>query len=147
MRAVIQRVSEAKVSVGGTTVGEIGPGLLVFLGVGNRDTETQASQLARKILNLRIFPGNDGRINRSVLDTGGSLLIVSQFTLYGDTRKGNRPSYSDAAPLETAKPLYDFFVETCRGLGINVQAGIFQAHMQVSLTNDGPVTLLFDSTA
>jgi D-tyrosyl-tRNA(Tyr) deacylase len=145
VRAIIQRVSEARVTVNGAVTGEIGAGLLVFVGIGKDDTEIQATYLARKVTNVRIFPGDDSRMDRSVLDIQGSLLIVSQFTLYGDTRKGNRPSYSDAADPQRARELYEFFVETCRNTSIRVQTGVFQAHMEVSLTNNGPVTLLFDS--
>lgn len=145
MRALVQRVSEAYVTVNGATVGRIGRGLLVFLGVGSSDTRANADYLSRKIANLRVFPGDDGKMDRSILDVGGSLLIVSQFTLYGDTRKGNRPSYTAAARPEIAKDLYNFFCESCRAAGLTVETGLFQEHMEVSLVNDGPVTLLLHS--
>jgi D-tyrosyl-tRNA(Tyr) deacylase len=142
MRALVQRVSEAKVTVEGQVSGEIGRGLLIFLGVKHNDTEEHANQLASKVIQLRIFPDAEGKMNHSVLDTRGDLLIVSQFTLYGETRKGNRPSYSQAAPPELAEPLYNYFVKICRGKGLHVATGIFRAHMKVLLVNDGPVTLL-----
>lgn len=156
MRALIQRVSEAQVTVDGSVVGRIGPGLLVFVGIAKGDTQAQATQLGRKVINCRVFPDDDPsngdeaskkKMDRSVLDLGLSLLIVSQFTLYGDTRKGNRPSYSDAARPDVAKELYDFFCEFCRSSGLTVQTGVFQAHMEVTLINDGPVTLMFHSEA
>lgn len=145
MRAVIQRVSEARVKVDGSVLGEVGPGLLVLLGVAKPDTAADAEFLAEKILNLRVFPDEAGRMNRSLLDTGGALLVVSQFTLYGDCRKGRRPSFDDAAPAEQARPLYEHFVEVARRSGLHVETGVFQAHMDVSLVNDGPVTLLVES--
>jgi D-aminoacyl-tRNA deacylase len=145
MRAVIQRVSEARVKVDGSVLGEVGPGLLVLLGVAKPDTAADAEFLAEKILNLRVFPDEAGRMNRSLLDTGGALLVVSQFTLYGDCRKGRRPSFDDAAPAEQARPLYEHFVEVARRSGLRVETGVFQAHMDVSLVNDGPVTLLVES--
>jgi D-aminoacyl-tRNA deacylase len=145
MRALVQRVSQAKVKVGGVVTGEIGPGLLIFLGVAKTDTERHAAFLARKISQLRIFPDGEGKMNLSLLQTTGAALIVSQFTLYGDTAKGNRPSYSEAAAPEIAKILYEFFIERCREAGLTVAAGIFQAHMEVSLINDGPVTLMCHS--
>jgi D-tyrosyl-tRNA(Tyr) deacylase len=145
MRALVQRVSQAKVVVDGVTSGEIGAGLLVFVGVGRQDGEDQAIYLSRKIANLRIFPNDEGKMDRSVMDIAGEVLIVSQFTLYGDTRKGNRPSYAEAASPEHARKLYEFFTEACRNIGLSAKTGVFQAHMEVSLLNDGPVTLLLHS--
>ena len=145
MRAVIQRVSQARVTVEGTVLGEIGAGLLALLGVAKPDAAADAAFLAEKILNLRVFPDEAGKMNRSLLDTGGALLVVSQFTLYGDCRKGRRPSFDDAAPAEFARPLYEHFVEVARQSGLRVETGVFQAHMKVSLVNDGPVTLLVES--
>ena len=143
MRAVVQRVISASVEVEGATVGEIGAGLMVLLGVTGPDTAKEAAFLADKILNLRIFSDDAGKMNRSLLDTGGALLVVSQFTLYGDTRKGRRPSFDQAAPAEQARALYEEFVAVARQ-SVTVETGIFQAHMKVSLVNDGPVTLLVD---
>jgi D-tyrosyl-tRNA(Tyr) deacylase len=145
MRAVIQRVSQASVKVEGSVLGEIGPGLLALLGIAKPDTAADAEFLADKILNLRVFPDQAGKMNRSLLDTGGALLVVSQFTLYGDCRKGRRPSFDDAAPAEQARPLYEHFIEVARRSGLRVETGVFQAHMDVSLVNDGPVTLLVES--
>jgi D-tyrosyl-tRNA(Tyr) deacylase len=145
MRAVVQRVAQAGVSVEGKTVGNIGKGFVVLLGVGRGDTEKDLEYLADKVVNLRIFEDDSGRMNISLLDIKGELLVVSQFTLYGDCRKGKRPSYDRAAAPETARELYEGFVERCRGYGIKVETGIFQAMMQVKLQNDGPVTLLLDS--
>lgn len=145
MRAVIQRVSQARVKVEGSVLGEIGPGLLALLGVAKPDTAAAAEFLAEKILNLRVFPDEAGKMNRSLLDTGGALLVVSQFTLYGDCRKGRRPSFDAAAPAEQARALYEHFVEAARRSGVRVETGVFQAHMDVSLVNDGPVTLLVES--
>src|SRR5262245_36119721 len=145
MRAVIQRVSEASVTVDDVVVGRIGPGLLVLLGVGAGDGTAEAALLAQKIANLRIFPDADGRFNRSLLDAGGGALVVSQFTLYADTRRGRRPSFSDAAPPEAAAPLVDAFAAALRQLGLEVATGAFGAHMHVALVNDGPVTILLDS--
>ncbi len=145
MRAVIQRVTRASVSVAGQVAGEIGAGLLVLLGVSRTDNPESASYLAEKIANLRIFSDEAGKMNLSLLDTGGSALVVSQFTLYGDTRGGRRPSYIQAAPSEEASRLYEEFVRSMRALGVAVQTGVFQAHMQVDLVNDGPVTILLDS--
>ena len=143
MRALLQRVLRAQVSVDGNCVGEIGPGLLVLLGVHRSDTAREAAWLARKVGSLRIFPDAEGKMNLSVQESGRQVLVVSQFTLYADTRKGNRPSYTDAAPSETAKTLYDSFVAEFRLIpGITVQTGVFQAHMAVELVNDGPVTVL-----
>ena len=145
MRAVVQRVSRARVTVGGWTTGEIGVGLLVLLGVGNSDSEKDASYLAENIAGLRIFEDHDGKMNRSVMDVGGSVLAVSQFTLYGDVRRGKRPSFDDAAPPEPARRLYELFVEGIRAAGLRCETGRFQEMMQVELVNEGPVTILLDS--
>ncbi|MDR0629153.1 MAG: D-tyrosyl-tRNA(Tyr) deacylase [Treponema sp.] len=145
MRAVVQRVRDASVSVEGTLQGNIAAGLLVYLGVAQGDTEADARYLAEKILGLRIFEDSQGKMNRSVQDSGGSLLVVSQFTLLGDARKGRRPSYSDAAESRVAKALYEYFMERIREQGLSCESGVFQAHMEVRATNDGPVTLLLDS--
>lgn len=145
MRAVIQRVSSASVTVDGAVAGRIGAGLLVLLGVGKGDTEADAETLARKIVELRVFQDEAGRMNLSVKDTGGALLVVSQFTLYGDTRKGRRPSFDLAAPPEEARRLYERFVEAARAQGVAVETGVFQAMMSVSLVNEGPVTFLVES--
>lgn len=146
MRAVVQRVSRAKVTVEGRIVGEIGTGLLVLLGVSEDDSQDDASYLADKIVGLRIFPDDEGKMNRSLADVGGRMLIVSQFTLFGDCRKGRRPSFIKAARPETADSLYRVFVVEVQGRGIETATGQFQAHMDVELVNDGPVTLLLDST-
>src|SRR5579863_9257115 len=145
MRAVIQRVSQARVKVEGSVLGEIGPGLLALLGVAKPDTAAAAEFLAEKILNLRVFPDDAGKMNRSLLDTGGALLVVSQFTLYGDCRKGRRPSFDAAAPAEQARALYEHFIEAARRSGLQVETGVFQAHMDVALVNDGPVTLMLET--
>jgi len=145
MRAVIQRVSSASVTVDGAVAGRIGAGLLVLLGVGKGDTEADAETLARKIVELRVFQDEAGKMNLSVKDTGGALLVVSQFTLYGDTRKGRRPSFDLAAPPEEARRLYEKFVEAARAQGAAVETGVFQAMMSVSLVNEGPVTFLVES--
>jgi D-tyrosyl-tRNA(Tyr) deacylase len=145
MRAVVQRVSRAKVTIGDWTTGEIGRGLLVLLGVGQADTEQDAVYLSEKIAGLRIFEDEDGKMNRSVRDIGGSVLAVSQFTLYGDVRRGKRPSFDDAAPPEPARRLYEFFVERIRAAGLHCETGRFQEMMQVELVNEGPVTILLDS--
>jgi len=147
MRAVVQRVKEARVEVEGRTVGAIGRGLLVLLGVSRQDTRAEADYLAGKILGLRIFPDEEGKMNRSVEEVGGQLLVVSQFTLYGDTRKGRRPSFDQAAPQEQARSLYEYFVDVLRQRGARVETGIFQALMQVYLINDGPVTIICESPA
>jgi D-tyrosyl-tRNA(Tyr) deacylase len=144
MRALLQRVTEARVIVDQIVTGEIGAGLLVFLGVSKLDTEADADFIAGKVLNLRIFSDEQGKMNHSVLETGGALLVVSQFTLYGDCRKGRRPSFDDAAPAEQARALYEHFVAVTRR-SLRVETGIFQADMAVSLTNDGPVTLILES--
>jgi D-tyrosyl-tRNA(Tyr) deacylase len=145
MRAVVQRVREASVTVAGRAVARIGPGLLVLLGVGQGDTEQDALQLAEKVVNLRIFGDEAGHLNLSALDTSGAVLVVSQFTLYGDARKGRRPSFVEAAPPAEAERLYRRFVEAVRASGIAVGEGVFQADMDVSLVNQGPVTILLDS--
>jgi D-tyrosyl-tRNA(Tyr) deacylase len=145
VRAVVQRVSRAKVTVAGEVVGEIGMGLLVLLGVGEEDRLDDAEYLAEKIVGLRIFPDDEGKMNRSLTEVGGGLLAVSQFTLYGDCRKGRRPSYIAAARPEQAVELYQAFVAEVRGRGIPAATGRFQEHMDVELVNDGPVTLLLDS--
>ena len=141
MRALIQRVKWARVHVDGTCVGEIGPGILTFLGVGQGDTEKELDWTLTKILNLRIFEDETGKMNLSLLDVKGEHLIVSQFTLYGDTRKGNRPGFSAAAPPAEAAKLYEKALELSRAKGVKTAGGKFQAHMEVSLLNDGPVTL------
>ena len=145
VRAVVQRVAEASCRVEGEVVGAIGPGLVVLLGVGQGDTDADADYLADKVLNLRVFSDEAGQMNRSVLDVGGGLLVVSQFTLLGDARKGRRPSYSDAAPPEEANRLYERFVERLRPSGLPVATGVFRAMMDVALVNQGPVTILLDS--
>lgn len=145
MRAVLQRVQSARVSVGEENVAEIGPGLLALVGVGQDDDEQEARELARKIVQLRIFSDEQGRMNRSLCDTGGELCVVSQFTLYADSRKGRRPSYADAAPPELAEPLVEVVASAARSHGVAVATGRFRAHMQVSLVNDGPVTLWLDT--
>jgi D-aminoacyl-tRNA deacylase len=144
VRVLIQRVSRARVAVGQDTVGEIGRGLCVFLGVGKQDNEQNADFFADKVRNLRVFDDEQGKMNRSVADIGGEVLLVSQFTLYGDCRKGNRPSFTDAAPAEQAEQLYQRVAERLREAGLKVATGRFQAHMQVSLVNDGPVTLVLE---
>lgn len=145
MRAVVQRVSHAKVTINDWISGEIGLGLLVLLGVGHEDTEADATYLAEKIAGLRIFEDHNGKMNRSVQDVGGSVLAVSQFTLYGDVRRGKRPSFDAAAPPEHARRLYEFFVELIRASGLRCETGRFQEMMQVELINEGPVTILLDS--
>jgi D-tyrosyl-tRNA(Tyr) deacylase len=146
MRAVIQRVTEASVTVDNQIVGQIGCGLLVLLGIGVGDQLAAATLLAEKIANMRIFDDDDGRFNRSVLDVGGAALVVSQFTLYADTRRGRRPSFAVAAPPEIAAPLVDAFVAALSERGMTVATGVFGAHMHVALLNDGPVTIVLDST-
>ena len=145
MRVVVQRVSEAEVRVDDEKLGSIGRGLLVFLGIGLKDNEKAADYLVEKIINLRIFPDEQGRLNRSLADLELALLVVSQFTLWGDCRKGRRPSFSTAADPEKAEHLYNYFITKAMELGIAVQTGRFQAMMDVRLINDGPVTLLLDS--
>ena len=145
MRAVIQRVSKASVTVDSQVVGKIGRGLLLLLGIGAGDNQADVALLADKIINMRIFPDQGGRFDRSVLDLGGEVLVVSQFTLYADTRRGRRPSFSDAAPPEIAAPLVDSFAQALRARGLVVASGVFGAHMYVDLQNDGPVTVVLDS--
>jgi D-tyrosyl-tRNA(Tyr) deacylase len=145
MRAVLQRVSRASVRVSGSNRGEIGRGLVVLLGVRGDDTTTDLQWLSEKIVNLRIFEDLDGKMNRSLADIDGEMLIISQFTLYGDCRKGRRPGFSTAAPPETAEPIYERFIQDVKDKQIRVATGIFGATMEVELVNDGPVTLLLDS--
>lgn len=146
MRAVVQRVSRAKVTVDDNIAGEIGHGLLVLLGVGGNDQEADADYLAEKISGLRIFEDEHGKMNHSVTEVSGGVLVVSQFTLYGDVRKGRRPSFDDAARPEKARKLYEYFVERVRAAGLPCETGRFQEMMDVELVNDGPVTILMDST-
>jgi D-tyrosyl-tRNA(Tyr) deacylase len=145
MRAVIQRVKQAQVTVDGKTAGAIGKGLLILLGVGKGDAAGDAEYLVEKCVGLRIFPDEAGRMNRSVMEVGGSILVVSQFTLYGDVRRGRRPSFDQAAPPELARALYEYFVQAARERGVPVETGVFQAMMDVHLVNDGPVTILCDT--
>lgn len=145
MRVVLQRVREAQVEVEGQVVGSIGPGLVALLGIARTDVRSDAEYLADKVVGLRIFPDQEGKMNRSLKDTGGSLLVVSQFTLYGDCRKGRRPSFDLAAPPEQARALYEYFLQAARARNVPVQAGVFQAMMSVHLVNDGPVTIICDS--
>lgn len=145
MRVVLQRVKEAHVDVDGATVGSIRTGLVILVGVTTSDTEQDAEYLAGKIVDLRIFPDDAQRMNRSVMEVSGELLVVSQFTLYGDCRKGRRPSFDNAAPAEQARTLYECFVERLRSRNITVETGVFQADMRVHLVNDGPVTFVLDS--
>jgi len=145
MRVVVQRVTRARVTIEGQTVGEIGTGLVVLLGIASDDTNEDADYLASKIVALRIFDDLAGRMNVSLKDSFGGLLVVSQFTLYGDVRRGLRPSWSDAAPPEVAEPLYEYFVQKCRELVERVETGSFRKMMHVELVNDGPVTLMLDS--
>jgi D-aminoacyl-tRNA deacylase len=145
MRAVLQRVTHARVVVDGKIMGEIGAGLAVLMAVGRDDLSATATSMAEKIVNLRIFSDDQGKMNRSVLDTGGAILAVSQFTLYADARGQRRPSFIQAAPPDLGKALYDEFVLALRATGVRVETGVFQTHMSVELTNDGPVTILLDS--
>jgi D-tyrosyl-tRNA(Tyr) deacylase len=145
MRLVVQRVSEASVSVGGNTVGSILTGLLILAGIASSDSESEVDYLADKVLNLRIFPDSSGKMNLNIADAGGSLLIVSQFTLYGDCRKGRRPAFDQAAGPERAQDLYNYFVEKLRCGPVPVETGVFQATMEVRLVNQGPVTILIDT--
>lgn len=145
MRAVVQRVTSSSVDSEGKRTGTIGPGFCVLLGVTHRDTEADAKWMAEKIVNLRVFRDDADKLNRSLLDTGGSMLIVSQFTLYGDCRRGRRPSFVDAARPEQADALYEKFVEYVRALGVHAETGVFQTSMTVNIVNDGPVTLIIDS--
>jgi D-tyrosyl-tRNA(Tyr) deacylase len=142
---LVQRVTEARVTVTENTVAAVGRGLLVFLGIAKTDTTADADYLVEKLLGLRIFPDDAGKMNRNVSQAGGRLLIVSQFTLYADCRRGRRPSFDKAAPPEQASTLYNYFVESAAQSQVWVESGVFQAHMQVSLSNDGPVTILIDS--
>ena len=145
MRAVLQRVSQARVRIHGESVGEIGRGLVVLLGIAPSDTPEQAEWLADKIVGLRVFEDDDGKMNRDLIEVGGGVLIVSQFTLYGDCRKGRRPSFIEAAPPAVAIPLYAAFIDAVRARGVPAATGRFGAMMQVELVNDGPVTLIVDS--
>jgi len=144
MRAVVQRVSQASVSIEGESVGAIGRGVAVLVGVTHGDTAEQAEWLAQKIAGLRIFEDNEGKMNASLLDVGGAALVVSQFTLYADARKGRRPGFTDAAPPEIAEPLVEHFVQALRGYGVPVETGVFGAFMLVEIHNDGPVTILLE---
>ncbi len=150
MRAVVQRVSSARVTahveMDQTVTGSIGRGLLVLLGVTHTDTPADADTLVDKTVNLRVFADEAGKMNRSLLEIGGALLVVSQFTLYGDCRKGRRPSFDAAAPAATARALYEYFIEAARRRGVPVETGVFQAHLDVELVNDGPVTLILETT-
>ena len=145
MRAVVQRVSHAKVSVNGEVTGEIGRGLLILLGVASGDAPADADYLADKIVGLRIFEDSSGKMNLAVAEVGGALLVVSQFTLYGDVRRGKRPSFDGAAAPQAARQLYEYFVEKVRAAGLRCETGLFQETMQVELVNEGPVTILLDS--
>jgi D-tyrosyl-tRNA(Tyr) deacylase len=145
MRAVLQRVTRARVLVDGNVTGEIGSGLAVLVAVGREDTAATAASMAEKIVNLRIFSDEQGKMNRSLLEVGASVLAVSQFTLYGDARGQRRPSFIQAAPPEQGRPLYEEFVRALQAFGVRVATGVFQAHMSVEIVNDGPVTILLDS--
>jgi D-tyrosyl-tRNA(Tyr) deacylase len=145
LRALVQRVTHAVVSVDNDIVGSIGPGLVVLLGIAGDDSEEDASYIVSKTVNLRIFADEEGRFNRSALDMGAELLVISQFTLYGDTRRGRRPSFSDAAPPEQAESLFQRTLDMFKASGLKVETGRFQAHMMVSIHNDGPVTIMIDS--
>jgi len=145
MRTVIQRVSQASVTVNGSTISRIATGLLVLIGVKRDDSTADADYLVDKIVHLRVFPDDAGKMNRDLTEAGGSLLVVSQFTLYGDCRRGRRPSFDRAAPPERARELYECFLEAARRTGVPVEAGVFQASMEVNLVNQGPVTILVDS--
>ncbi len=145
MRIVLQRVTRAHVEVDGETVGSIGAGLVILLGVTHRDTQEDADYLASKVIQLRIFADDEGKMNRSLLETGGTLLVVSQFTLYGDCRKGRRPGFDRAAQPEHARALYEYFVQRLKLSNVKVETGVFQAEMEVSLVNEGPVTFILES--
>ncbi len=147
MRALVQRVSRAQVVIDGAVAGSIGAGLVTLLGVTHADTVQQSRWLAEKIAGLRIFPDDAGKMNRDLIAVGGAMLIISQFTLYGDCRKGKRPSFIEAAPPELAIPLYEQFINDVKGLGVPVATGVFGADMKVELVNDGPVTLMLESRA
>ena len=146
MRALVQRVSQASVSVGGETIGRIGPGLVIMVGVSREDDESDADYIVSKAVNLRIFPDEQGRFDRSALDNSYALLVISQFTLYGDTRKGRRPSFTQAASPEQAEATFGEVLEKFRATGLKVETGRFQAHMLVEISNDGPVTIMLDSS-
>jgi D-tyrosyl-tRNA(Tyr) deacylase len=146
MRIVLQRVTRAHVEVAGETVGSIGAGLVILLGVTHQDTREDADYLASKVIQLRVFPDDAGRMNRSLLDAGGALLVVSQFTLYGDCRKGRRPGFDQAASPEHARGLYEYFVQRLESSNVTVATGVFQAEMEIHLVNDGPVTFVLDSS-
>jgi D-tyrosyl-tRNA(Tyr) deacylase len=146
MRAVVQRVSDARVEVDGQIAGAIGQGILLLLGIAKSDTEREAAYLLDRIIGLRIFPDEAGKMNRSLVEIGGALLVVSQFTLLGDCQKGRRPSFDRAAPPEDARRLYEYFLSEARKSDLKVEAGVFQAMMKVHLTNDGPVTLILESS-
>jgi D-tyrosyl-tRNA(Tyr) deacylase len=145
MKAVLQRVSQARVEVEGQVTGSIGRGLVVLLGIARTDTPADADYLAEKIIGLRVFPDDEGKMNRSLMEIGGGLLVISQFTLYGDTRKGRRPSFDAAAPPDQARALYEYFLKAVRSHEVPYQAGIFQAMMDVHLVNEGPVTIICES--
>jgi len=145
MRSVVQRIRDCSVTVDGVRVSQIEKGILVYLGIGRQDTEQDARMMAEKIVHLRLFPDEEGKMNLSVLDVKGEVLVVSQFTLYGDTRKGRRPSYDEAAPPSQAEPLFRFFLQEVERYGITPKTGIFQAKMEVAYVNVGPITLLVDS--
>lgn len=145
MKAVIQRVKQSSVSVGNHLISQIGPGLLVLLGVAHDDESTDADYLAGKIIHLRIFEDGDGKMNRSLLETGGEMMVVSQFTLFADCRKGRRPSFADAATPATAEAMYQYFISRVSNMGVRVKSGIFRAMMDVALINDGPVTIIIES--
>jgi len=147
MRAVVQRVKEARVAVAGVTAGEIGPGLMALVGVGREDTVSDINWMVERIVNLRIFVTEEGKLDKSLLDIGGSLLLVPQFTLYGDCRKGRRPSFSDAMGAQKARDFFDLFVQKARERVEHVETGVFRTSMDVSLVNEGPVTLILDSRA
>lgn len=145
MRAILQRVSKGSVSVDGKLVADIGLGYVVLLGVGHDDTQEKARELAEKTVYLRVFGDDEGKMNRSLLDVGGEMIVVSQFTLHADTSRGRRPSFINAAKPELAEPLVDYFIEQVRGFGVQVQSGIFGAHMVVDIQNDGPVTITLEN--
>jgi D-tyrosyl-tRNA(Tyr) deacylase len=145
VRLVIQRVKQSKVTVSGSTTGAIRSGLLVLIGISREDTHAEADYMLDKVLGLRIFPDESGKMNRNIVEAGGALLLVSQFTLYGDCRKGRRPSFDRAAPPQQAQTLYEYFVDAARQGAVPVETGVFQAAMEVHLVNDGPVTILLDS--
>jgi D-tyrosyl-tRNA(Tyr) deacylase len=147
MRALLQRVSSASVTVNNRVVGRIADGFVILLGVTHTDSEEEAKWLARKVAGLRVFDDVDGKMNASLADVNGELLVISQFTLYGDSRKGRRPSYTEAARPEQAEPLVDYFIEQLRGMGYNVATGVFGAHMDVEIHNNGPVTLMVEREA